>query len=143
MVAHIQGRSTGRKRKRLMSEINVTPMVDVMLVLLIIFMITSPMLVAGIEVDLPETDSAAVSGQTNPLIITVDKDGKIFLVKTKIEPKDLVAKLNAFTKEKTDAPIFVQGDKNASYGTILDVMARINNAGFTKVTLLVSDIKQK
>jgi biopolymer transport protein TolR len=143
MVAHIQGRSTGRKRKRLMSEINVTPMVDVMLVLLIIFMITSPMLVAGIEVDLPETDSAAVSGQTNPLIITVDKGGKIFLVKTKIEPKDLVAKLNAVTKEKTDAPIFVQGDKNASYGTILDVMARINNAGFTKVTLLVSDIKQK
>jgi biopolymer transport protein TolR len=142
MAANIQGRSTGRKRKRLMSEINVTPMVDVMLVLLIIFMITSPMLVAGIEVDLPKTDSAAVSGQFKPLVITVNKYGKLFLVETKIEPKDLAAKLNEVTKEKTDTRIFVQGDKNVSYGTVIDVMARIHNAGFTKVAL-VSDIKQK
>jgi biopolymer transport protein TolR len=139
MVAHIQGRSTGRKRKRLMSEINVTPMVDVMLVLLIIFMITSPMLIAGIEVDLPKTDSAAVSGQFKPLVISVDKHGRLFLFETKINPKDLVTKLNEITKEKTDARIFVKGDKNVSYGTIVEVMARIHNAGFTKVAL-VSDI---
>ncbi|MDP4708542.1 MAG: protein TolR [Rickettsiaceae bacterium] len=142
MAAHIQGRSTGGRRKRLMSEINVTPMVDVMLVLLIIFMITSPMLVAGIEVDLPKTDSAAVSGQFKPLVISVDKEGGLFLFESKIEPKDFIAKLNEITKEKTDARIFVKGDKNVSYGTIVDVMARIHNAGFTKVAL-VSDIMQK
>jgi len=142
MAAHIQGRSAGRRRKRLMSEINVTPMVDVMLVLLIIFMITSPMLVAGIEVDLPKTDSAAVSGQFKPLVISVDKEGGLFLFESKIEQKDFIAKLNEITKEKTDARIFVKGDKNVSYGTIVDVMARIHNAGFTKVAL-VSDIMQK
>ena len=142
MAAHIQGRSTGRRRKRLISEINVTPMVDVMLVLLIIFMITSPMLVAGIEVDLPKTDSAAISGQFKPLVISVDKEGELFLFESKIEPKDFIAKLNEITKEKTDARIFVKGDKNVSYGTIVDVMARIHNAGFTKVAL-VSDTMQK
>jgi len=142
MAAHIQSRSAARRRKRLMSEINVTPMVDVMLVLLIIFMITSPMLVAGIEVDLPKTDSAAVSGQFKPLVISVDKEGGLFLFESKIEPKDFIAKLNEITKEKTDARIFVKGDKNVSYGTIVDVMARIHNAGFTKVAL-VSDIMQK
>ena len=142
MAAHIQGRHSRRRRKRLMSEINVTPMVDVMLVLLIIFMITSPMLVAGIEVDLPKTDSAAVSGQFKPLVISVDRGGKLFLFESKIEQKDLISKLKEITKEKADTRIFVKGDKNVSYGTIIDVIARIRNAGFTKVAL-ISDIKQK
>ncbi len=124
-----------------MSEINVTPMVDVMLVLLIIFMITSPMLVAGIEVELPKTDSAAVSGNDKPLEITINKRGEIFLIETKIEKTKLVQKLKAITKGKNDKKIFVRGDKNIAYGEIVDLMAVIYNAGFTKVAL-VSDIKQ-
>ncbi len=131
-----------RRRKRLMSEINVTPMVDVMLVLLIIFMITAPMLVAGIKVDLPKTDSKAASGEFKPLVITIDKQGKLFLIKTKIEPKDLIPKLKEITKEKADTRIFVRGDKNVSYGTVINIIAHIQNSGFTKVAL-VSDIKQK
>ena len=125
-----------------MSEINVTPMVDVMLVLLIIFMITSPMLVAGIEVDLPKTDSAAVSGQFKPLVITIDKKGELFITDTKLDQKDLIQKLTNITKEKKDTKIFVKGDKNVPYGKIVEIMARIYNAGFTKVAL-VSDIKHK
>lgn len=124
-----------------MNEINVTPMVDVMLVLLIIFMITSPMLVAGIEVDLPETEAAPVSGQFQPLVVSIDREGSIFIVETKIDPKALIPKLEEITKEKKDTRIFVKGDKNVSYGTIVDTMARIHKAGFEKVAL-ISDIKQ-
>lgn len=125
-----------------MSEINVTPMVDVMLVLLIIFMITSPMLVAGIEVDLPETQSEAISSNSKPLVISINKSGKIFIFETEIRKNNLIKKLKNITKEKKDTRIFVKGDKNASYGTIIEVMANINKAGFTKVAL-ISDIKQK
>lgn len=129
-----------RGRGRLMSEINVTPMVDVMLVLLIIFMITSPMLVAGIEVDLPETKSSPISGQDTPIVISVNKQGEIFITETKIPAVELVAKLTNITQEKKDTRIFVKGDKNLSYGKIVEIMAEIHNAGFTKVAL-ISDIK--
>jgi biopolymer transport protein TolR len=141
MIVHTSGNTGSRKRSRLMSEINVTPMVDVMLVLLIIFMITSPMLVAGIEVELPKTDSTAVSGDTKPLEITINKRGEIFLIETKIEKEKLVEKLKVITNGKNDKKIFVRGDKNIAYGEIVDLMALIYNAGFTKVAL-VSDIKQ-
>ena len=142
MAAQLQGRGSGRNRRRFMSEINVTPMVDVMLVLLIIFMITSPMLVAGIDVDLPETDSAAVAWQTEPLVISINKHGELYLFETLIAPEELVAKLQAVTNEKTDTRIFVKGDKNVAYGRIVEVMASIHEAGFTKVAL-ISDIKHK
>jgi biopolymer transport protein TolR len=142
MIVHTQGYSGSKKRSRLMSEINVTPMVDVMLVLLIIFMITSPMLVAGIEVELPKTDSAAVSGDSKPLEITINKHGEIFLLETKLDKTKLVQKLKDVTQDKKDKKIFVKGDKNIAYGDIVEVMALIYNAGFTKVAL-VSDIKQK
>ena len=125
-----------------MSEINVTPMVDVMLVLLIIFMVTSPMLVAGVEVDLPETKSSPISGQDTPLVITVNKEGDIFITETKTPFLELVTKLKNITKEKKDTRIFVKGDKNVSYGKIVETMAEIHNAGFTKVAL-ISDIKHK
>ena len=128
-----------RGRGRLMSEINVTPMVDVMLVLLIIFMITSPMLVAGIEVDLPETKSASISGQDKPLVISIDKRG-VFITETKVPAEELVDKLRNITQEKKDTRIFIKGDKNLSYGKIVEIMAEIQNAGFTKVAL-ISDIK--
>ena len=142
MGASIQGRNAGRKRRKLMNEINVTPMVDVMLVLLIIFMITSPMLVAGIEVDLPQTESAPISGSDKPLTISLDKNERLFLFDTLISKDSLVEKLKEITKENKDTRIFVKGDKSVSYGVIVETMARIKNAGFTKVAL-ISDIKHK
>jgi biopolymer transport protein TolR len=132
---------SGRRRVNLMSEINVTPMVDVMLVLLIIFMVTSPMLVAGVKVDLPETTASAISGQDEPLSITVDKNGKIYLMDTLIDDQNLIEKLKAVTSEKYDTRIFVRGDKNSSYGDIINVVSQINSAGFTKVAL-ITNIKQ-
>jgi biopolymer transport protein TolR len=125
-----------------MSEINVTPMVDVMLVLLIIFMVTSPMLVAGVEVDLPETKSSPISGQDTPLVISIKKEGDIFITETKTPFSELATKLKNITKEKKDTRIFVKGDKNVPYGKIVETMAEIHNAGFTKVAL-ISDIKHK
>jgi len=132
---------SGRRKANLMSEINVTPMVDVMLVLLIIFMVTSPMMVAGVKVDLPETNSSAIQGQDEPLSITVTKNGKIYLMETLIEEANLIDKLKAVTSEKFDTRIFVRGDKNTPYGDIINVVAQINSAGFTKVAL-ITNIKQ-
>jgi biopolymer transport protein TolR len=123
-----------------MSEINITPMVDVMLVLLIIFMITSPMLVAGVEVDLPQTKSSPVTGDDQPLVISINKQGELFIFETKIPASELVAKLQNITQEKKDRRIFIRGDKSLPYGKIVETMAEINNAGFTKVAL-ISDIK--
>ncbi len=137
-----QGNSNRRKNRRLMNEINVTPMVDVMLVLLIIFMITAPMLVAGIEVDLPETESAPVSGQFKPLVISIDKNNDLYIVETKIDPKELITKLENITKEKKDTRILVKGDKSVPYGIVVETMSRVHGAGFTKVAL-ISDIKHK
>jgi biopolymer transport protein TolR len=142
MAINISKNNSRRGRGRLMSEINVTPMVDVMLVLLIIFMITSPMLVAGVEVDLPETKSSPISGQDTPLVITVNKEGDIFITETKTPFSELVTKLKNITKEEKDTRIFVKGDRNVSYGKIVETMAEIHNAGFTKVAL-ISDIKHK
>ncbi len=143
MGASIQGRKNGgRKRRKLMNEINVTPMVDVMLVLLIIFMITSPMLVAGIEVDLPKTESTPISGSFKPLVISIDKNEELYLFETMISKDTLIDKLKEITKENKDTRIFVKGDKSISYGIIIETMSRIQSAGFTKVAL-ISDIKYK
>ena len=132
--------NNGRRKNPLISEINVTPLVDVMLVLLIIFMITSPMLVAGISVDLPETQAAPLSGQDEPLTVTIDKQGTIYILETAVEGASLVDKLRAITKEKMETRIFVRGDKSVSYGQIADVLTTINAAGFTKVAL-ITEIK--
>lgn len=128
--------SRSRGRHEFNSEINVTPLVDVMLVLLIIFMVTSPMLVAGVNVDLPETSASPVSNQEEPLSIAVDKEGKIYLQEVEISLKHLPFKLKEVTKEKFDTRIFVSGDKNVNYGTVISVMGAINAAGFTKVALI-------
>lgn len=140
MGASIQTRSSGRRR-RLVNEINVTPMVDVMLVLLIIFMITSPMLVAGVEVDLPQTESAPVSGDSKPLVVSIKKNGDLYLFETLVKSEELTDKLKEVSKENKDTRIFVKGDKAVAYGKIVETMATIQNAGFAKVAL-VSDIKQ-
>ncbi|WP_341790083.1 protein TolR [Rickettsia endosymbiont of Polydrusus tereticollis] len=135
------GNSAIRRNKRaLVSEINVTPLVDVMLVLLIIFMVTSPMLVSGINVDLPETNSSPISGQDEPLVISINNKGEVFLLETSIERKSLTAKLANITKEKKDTRIFVRGDKNVSYGEVVEVVAEIHAAGFSRVAL-ISNVK--
>lgn len=135
-------RGSNRKRLELMSEINITPLVDVLLVLLIVFMIASPILVAGINVDLPETKAGPVkAGTDEPLIISIDKKGEIYILETKIDRKELAAKLKAITKEKKDTRIFVRGDRNVAYGEVVNLMAEIHYAGFTKVAL-ISNIKR-
>ena len=127
-------------RRALISEINVTPLVDVMLVLLIIFMITAPMLVSGINVDLPETKASPISGQDEPLVITINNKGEIYLLETKIERGVLAKKLSDILKEKKDSRIFVRGDKKVAYGDVVNVVAEIHAAGFSKVAL-ISNIK--
>lgn len=130
----------GRGRNKLVSEINVTPLVDVMLVLLVIFMITAPMMISGINVDLPETKSAPLTGHDEPLTISINKKGEIFIVDSKIEAKKLIPKLKAITntRAKMKTRIFVRGDKAISYGKVMSVVGEISSAGFSKVALITN-----
>lgn len=140
MTSNLLKSNNQKARKSLVSEINVTPLVDVMLVLLIIFMITSPMLVTGVNVDLPTTTSSPIAGQDEPLVISINNKGELYLFESKISRKNLANKLATITQEKKDARIFVRGDKNVSYGEVVEIVAEIHAAGFTKVAL-VSNIK--
>jgi biopolymer transport protein TolR len=127
----------GRKgRHRPMAEINVTPMVDVMLVLLIIFMVTAPLLTSSVNVDLPKTAAAPTPQDDAPLTISVRADGSVYLQEGEVQLGDLVAKLRAISENKTDKKIFVRGDKGNTYGRMLEVMGTIYQGGFTKVALL-------
>ena len=134
----LANKNSGRVNRNFhpVAEINVTPMVDVMLVLLIIFMVTSPLMVAGVSVDLPETSAAAVSGQDEPLSVTIDLEGNVYIQESKIEKQDLIAKLQAVTERKKDTRIFIRGDENIDYGKVMEVVGMINAAGFSKVALL-------
>ncbi|MFY9590285.1 protein TolR [Rickettsia endosymbiont of Halotydeus destructor] len=140
MAIKLTASGNRRNKRTLVSEINVTPLVDVMLVLLIIFMVTSPMLVSGINVDLPETNSSPISGQDEPLVVSINNKGEVFLLETPIERKSLTAKLANITKEKKETRIFVRGDKNISYGEVVEVVAEIHAAGFSRVAL-ISNVK--
>ncbi len=122
---------------RPMSEINVTPMVDVMLVLLIIFMVTAPLLTVGVPVDLPKTKASLIPGKDEPLVITIDGMGRVFLQETEIELEKLVPRLRAITANKRDTRIFVRGDRSVFYGQVMEVMGTVNAAGFAKVALIV------
>jgi biopolymer transport protein TolR len=130
----------GRRRSaayRPMSEINVTPMVDVMLVLLIIFMVAAPLLTVGVPVDLPKAQAPAINENKEPLVITVNSEGKIFLQETALEADDtLVPRLQAITHNDPEASIYVRGDRAINYGRVLEVMSMISAAGFTKVSLV-------
>jgi len=126
----------GMPRYKAMSDINVTPMVDVMLVLLVVFMITAPLLTAGVPVDLPKTSAAQLTGQDEPLVISIDKNGKAYLQDTEISDDNLGPRLAAITNNRKDARIFVRGDRTLAYGRIMEVMGIINSAGFTKVALV-------
>ena len=130
------GGRRGRRRVAPMAEINVTPMVDVMLVLLIIFMVTAPLLTSGVPVDLPKVSAKPINSDAEPLTVSVNAEGKIYLQDQVLELPDLVAKLQAIAKDNNERRIFVRGDKSVSYGTILQVMGTITEGGFTKVALL-------
>ena len=132
----LPGRGGGR-RYRPMAEINVTPMVDVMLVLLVIFMITAPLLTVGIPVNLPQTKAEPLSNPVEPLVVTVNDKGQIYLQETTIDDDALVARLQAITENKPDTKIFVRGDKKIDYGRVMEVMGMIKSAGFTQVALVV------
>lgn len=123
-------------RYRPMAEINITPMVDVMLVLLIIFMVTAPLLTASVNVDLPKAEAAPAPQDDKPLTVSIDAGGQIFLQDEKIDLPELVTKLQAISQGKTDKKILVRGDKANSYGRMLEVMATITQGGFTKMALL-------
>ncbi len=123
-------------QRRLMSEINVTPMVDVMLVLLVIFMVTAPLLTVGVPVDLPQTKAPAINEPKEPLVITIDAKGEVYLQNSKIDAKDLAARLTAITSNNPDAAIYVRGDRAIDYGRVLEIMGIVSAAGFTKVSLI-------
>jgi biopolymer transport protein TolR len=126
----------GRRKRKPMGDINVTPLVDVMLVLLIVFMVTAPLLTTGVAVDLPRAESSPLPGQDEPLSVTVDASGRIFLQESEINLEQLPARLVAVTQRNKEARIFVRGDRGVDYGTIMGVVSAINRAGFVKVALV-------
>ena len=132
-----RGRSV-RRRHHLMTEINVTPMVDVMLVLLIIFMVAAPLLTVGVPIDLPETAAKQLDADKEPITISIDNDGKIFLMETEIAIEELVPKLEAIAKAGEEERIFVRGDREIAYGTIMKVMGTISAAGYKRVGLVTT-----
>ncbi len=136
------GRGRGYRRQQF-TEINVTPFVDVMLVLLVIFMITAPMLTAGVSVDLPDSRAPSVPGTDEPLSVTIDGKGTVYIQETAVPFKDLSSKLNAIVGEKTDTRIFVRGDQGVDYGFVMQVIGEINRAGLTKIALITSGNEKK
>ncbi|MBL1419428.1 MAG: biopolymer transporter ExbD [Alphaproteobacteria bacterium] len=125
-----------RNRHSPIAEINMTPMVDVMLVLLIIFMVSAPLLTAGVPIELPETQAAALESDKEPLSVTIDVDGKIFIQDAEVEFDDLVVKLTALSENGFKQKIFVRGDQNVSYGEFMRVIGHINSAGFKSIGLV-------
>lgn len=140
MAMMSQGSSGGgrfsRQRRRPMSEINVTPFVDVMLVLLIIFMVTAPLLTVGVEVNLPETKAGAIAGDDEPLAISINDRGEIYLQDTQVALETLVPRLRAITGANLDLRIFVRGDAAINYGRVMEVMGTINRAGYRRVAMI-------
>ena len=134
------GRVTvGGKRGRrggVMADINVTPLVDVMLVLLIIFMVAAPMMTQGLEVDLPEATTRALPQSETPLVVTINKDGELYLRKDKMAAPSLLAQLQGMSEEQKKEPIYLHADKNVPYGTVMSTLSAIHRAGFEKPSMV-------
>ena len=130
-----------RSKKEPMSEINVTPFVDVMLVLLIVFMVTAPLLTVGIPVDLPKVKASALTDQKDPLEITVKIGGEIYLGESEVDVENLIPRLNAITELNKEARIYVRGDRVVAYGRIMEIMSLVNSAGYIKVALVTQNPK--
>lgn len=136
MAVSFRGGRARSGRYRPLSEINVTPLVDVMLVLLIIFMVTAPLMTTSVNIDLPKVAATPVNQDSEPLRVQVDSQGDVFLQDTPVQLPELISKLQAIAQDQKDRRIFVRGDKANSYGRMLEVMATIIQGGFTKVALL-------
>ncbi len=139
MAAAPVRRGRGRRSYQPMSEINVTPFVDVMLVLLVIFMVTAPLLTVAVPVDLPKARAAAIGKPDKPLIVSVRADGAVFLQETQMDTATLIARLRAIARVRDNPRIFVRGDKTVPYGRVMQVMSSISTAGFPKVALVAED----
>ena len=142
MAINQSGGRGGRGHRRrgrshaLVSEINVTPFVDVMLVLLIIFMVAAPLLTVGVPIDLPETQARALNAETQPITVSIDEEGRIYLQETEIGIDEVVPKLQAIAQTGYEERIYVRGDRTADYGTVMRVMARISAAGYRNLGLV-------
>jgi biopolymer transport protein TolR len=130
------GGRRGRRYHRPVSDINITPFVDVMLVLLVVFMVTAPLMTVAVPVDLPKTQAHTLNQDKEPLVVSIDADGKVYLQDKSMRLEELVPKLRAVTGANPEARIFVRGDKELAYGRIMEVMGTISSAGFTKVALV-------
>ena len=137
----LSSRRARRRSARPMSEINVTPMVDVMLVLLIIFMVTAPLLTVGVPIELPKSEAKQLEGDKEPLTISVDPEGKIFLQDTELQIDEIVPKLTAIRDAGGGSKVWVRGDKGTPYGDVAKVLARIGQAGFP-VTIVTDQMDQ-
>lgn len=142
MAQGYQGRASGGRRNRrggsaeLVSEINITPFVDVMLVLLIVFMVAAPLLTVGVPIELPESRANALNAETQPITVSINENGEIFLQETQIALEEVVPRLEAIAQAGFDERIFIRGDRGADYGSIMRVMGRINQAGFNNLGLV-------
>ena len=132
-----------RSSKDPISEINVTPFVDVMLVLLIIFMVTAPFLTVGVQVDLPESSADSLPDEQEPLTLSINSKGEIFIQESQVELDKIVAKILAIAKNRTDTRIYVRGDKTINYGRVLEIMGMLSGSGFTKVALISEPYKER
>ena len=129
-------------RSKPFSDINVTPFVDVMLVLLIIFMVTAPLLTVGVQVDLPETNADTLQSDNEPLEVTIDSSGLIFIQETEIGLSELIPKMKAITENRYDTKIYVRGDETIDYGQIMMVLGELSGSGFSKVALITKPLSK-
>ena len=137
---HSRSHRGRRSRRELNSRINVTPLVDVMLVLLIVFMIAAPLLSVGVPVELPKTDAKSMPSPQEPLTVTIDAEGKVFLQETEVPLDELTLRLEAMSENGFEERIYLRGDENGNYGPVMKVMARINAAGFTNIGLVTDPV---
>ncbi len=145
MAAGVKARTSrrrGRRRAGRIAEINVTPFVDVMLVLLIVFMITAPLLTVGVPVELPKTEAKQLSADETPLTVTIRADGVVFLQETQISEDQLLGKLEALAKEGLQSRIFIRADDAVNYGAVARVMAKINAAGYRNIGLVTDTLDE-
>lgn len=141
MGMSVGGRGGGRRRGRRgksqpMSEINVTPLVDVMLVLLIVFMVAAPLLTVGVPIDLPESQAKSLNTESKPITVSVTSDGDVYVGENKVDPADLITTIEAQAPNGTEERIYVRGDTVADYGSVMKIMGQLSGAGFTKIGLI-------
>ena len=125
-----------QKKQKIISQINVTPFVDVMLVLLIVFMITAPLLTVGVSVDLPKTKASQLNSKGDPIVVSIKQNGELYIQEREIESVQLLPRLRAISSGNKNLRIYVRGDKNVPYGVVLETISKIKSSGFKKVALV-------